>query len=308
MSAVYSMTGFASVDGVLTAEVASSPGRSFTVTVKSVNHRHLDLQVRVPTGFDALEPELRRAVKAGVKRGHVELTVTLEKNGSGASVQVDSALLEAYVRAFLEAAEQFGVKGEPDLNGLLRMPGVMSARVAPVDAAASRGAVLAAAEEAVGHLNEARAMEGASLADELRAGMARVGVLAEEARRLREGASAAAVERLRMRLAEMLGGAAYGISDERLLAEAALLVERGDVEEELVRLRTHIGRFMELLEAGGEVGRPLDFLLQELNREANTMLSKTGGAAAEAGLRLTEVGLAMKVELERAREQVQNLE
>jgi uncharacterized protein (TIGR00255 family) len=109
----------------------------------------------------------------------------------------------------------------------------------------------------------------------------------------------------------MLGEGSHGVgglSEERLLAEVALLVERGDVEEELVRLRTHVDRFIELLEGGGELGRQLDFLLQELNREANTMLSKTGGSAGETGLRLTELGLAMKVELERAREQVQNLE
>jgi uncharacterized protein (TIGR00255 family) len=297
------MTGFASVDGALVPS-----GRGFSLTVKSVNHRHLDLQIRVPSGFDAIESGLRKVVKGAVKRGHVELTLLIEKSGAGDSVHVDAVLLEAYVRAFLEAAEQFGIEGEPDLNGLLRMPGVMSARVVPVDVAAAEGPVLASAEEAVRRLNEGREAEGAALVAELRASMARVAAIAEEARRLREGVSAAAIERLRGRLAEMLGGTSYGVSDERLLAEAAMLVERGEIDEELVRLRTHVDRFVELLDKGGELGRQLDFLLQELNREANTMLSKTGGGAGEAGLRLTELGLAMKVELERAREQVQNLE
>ena len=301
MSVAYSMTGFASVDGVIGS-------RGFTLSLKGVNHRHLDLQVRVPAGFDGLEAGLRRVVKAGVRRGHVELTVFLEKGASGAAVQVDAGLLEAYVQAFLEAAERYGVKAEPDLNGLLRMPGVMSAGAAPVDVAGAEGAVMEAAARAVDRFNAVREGEGAALVAELRAGMGRVAEMAEEVRMLREGVRPAQVERLRARLGEMLAGSGAAVSEERILAEAALLVERGDVEEELVRLRTHVGRFVELLDAGGELGRPLDFLLQELNREANTMLSKTGGSAGEAGLRLTELGLAVKVELERAREQVQNLE
>jgi len=114
------------------------------------------------------------------------------------------------------------------------------------------------------------------------------------------------MERLRGRLRELLEGA--DLSEERVLTEAALLVERSDIDEENVRLMTHVGRFVAMLEEGGEVGKRMDFLLQELNREANTMLSKTGGAVGEQGLRITELGLAVKTEIERAREQVQNLE
>ncbi len=301
MNKAYSMTGFAIVDGVIES-------RKFSVTLKGVNHRHLDLQVRVPMGFDELEAGLRKVVKAGVRRGHVELALSLEKTGAVGAVQVDAVLLEAYVRAFLEAAEQFGVKGEPDLNGLLRMPGVMSAAAVQVDVAAAEALVMEAASRAVERFNQVREGEGAALAAELYAGMKRVAEMADQVRELREGVRTTQVERLRARLSEVLAGTAVAVSEERILAEAALLVERGDVEEELVRLRTHVGRFAELLDAGGELGRPLDFLLQELNREANTMLSKTGGSAGEAGLRLTELGLAIKVELERAREQVQNLE
>jgi uncharacterized protein (TIGR00255 family) len=298
LSEAKSMTGFASVEGTLAG------GRGFVVTVKSVNHRHLDLQVRMPVGFDALEAGLRSVVKAGVKRGHVELTILLEKGAGVGTVQVDEALLGAYVEAHRRAAERFGVAAEIDLNGLLRMPGVMSAGAVMVDVAEAEGAVMEAASRAVTRLNEVRTAEGTALVAELRAGMSRVLTMAEEVRTLREGVRMAQVDRLRGKLAEMLGEQ-YGVSDERLLTEAALLVERGDVEEELVRLRTHVERFNGLLDGGGELGRQLDFLLQELNREANTMLSKTGGSG---GLRLTELGLAMKVELERAREQVQNLE
>jgi uncharacterized protein (TIGR00255 family) len=139
----------------------------------------------------------------------------------------------------------------------------------------------------------------------------RLRALAEEAAELRTGAREAHYERLRTRIAELLKAdeaAAAQATDSRLLAEAALLVERSDIEEELVRLRAHIESFLEMLDAGGELGKRLDFLLQELNREANTMLSKTTGGDPGLGLRLTTLGLEMKAEIERAREQVQNLE
>ncbi len=292
------MTGFASVTGTL------DNGRGFSLTMKSVNHRHLDLSVRVPMGMDALEPALRKAVKAEVRRGHVELTLQFEKASAMAAVELDEGLLEAYMGAFRRAAEKHGVKQGPDLNGLLKMPGVMSAAVVQTDAGAVEAPVLAAMDELLRRFNAAREAEGGALAADLRAGMESLGRLTLEARALREGAAEAELTRLKAKLDELLGG--VNVSEERMLAEAAILVARGDVEEELVRLRTHLERFVELLDAGGEVGRPLDFLLQEINREANTLLSKTGGSGG--GLRLTEVGLEMKVGLERAREQVQNLE
>jgi uncharacterized protein (TIGR00255 family) len=294
------MTGFASVDR------SFDGGRGFGLTMKAVNHRHLDLSIRVPQGMDALEPALRRAVKAGVRRGHVELTVMFEKISASAVIELDEVLLEAYVTAFAQAAEHFGVKQEPDLNGLLRMPGVMSASVKAVHAGEVEAPVLAAMEELLAKFNAARAAEGLALAADLSAGMKALAALAGEAAELRAGVSAAEYARLKAKLEELLAGSS--VSEERLITEAALIAGRGDVEEELVRLRTHTQRFVELLDAGGEVGRQLDFLLQEMNREANTLLSKSGGNAGGAGMRLTEIGLEVKTVLERAREQVQNLE
>ena len=300
MSAVLSMTGFANVDASLEG------GRGFGLTMKSVNHRHLDLSIRVPMGMDALEPALRRAVKAEVRRGHVELTMNFEKLSAAAVVELDDALLDAYVTAFMQARERFGMAQEPDLNGLLRMPGVMSAAVKPMNAAEIEEAVLAATTEVLAKFNASREAEGAALAADLRAGMATLGTLATEARGLREGMATAEFARLKGKLDELLQGS--GVTEDRLVTEAALITARADVEEELVRLRTHIDRFIEILDGGGEVGRQLDFLLQEMNREANTLLSKSGGNSAADGLRLTEIGLEVKVGLERAREQVQNLE
>jgi len=297
---VMSMTGFASISGVVAG------GRSLALTIKSVNHRHLDLQLRVPMGLDALEPGLRKAVKAAVRRGHVELTVMLEKEAQAALVEWNEALVAAHVTAFRRAAERFGVTQEPDLNGILRMPGVLSSTSVAMDVSEMEAPVLAAMDDLLTRFNASRAVEGDSLAAELRAGMDRLAELTAEARELRVGVAAAEFTKLRARLKVLLDG--EGISEDRMMAEAALLATRSDVEEELVRLKTHVERFRELLEGGGELGRQLDYLLQEMVRESNTLMSKTGASSGDSGLRLTEVGLQMKVELERAREQVQNLE
>ena len=308
--AVYSMTGYAS------AQSATEDGLAFTLALKSVNHRFLDLSLRLPGDCDALEVALRRLIKERVRRGHVDATLHLERRAHepAAAIQLNRELLAAHMQVFHEAAKLHHFNVEPDLNELLRMPGVISseASAAAPDArgAALEAAVMALAPSLLDQLNQMRAAEGATLAAELRAEMLRLRALAEEAAELRAGAREAHFERLRTRIGELLkADAANGeVSDSRLLAEAALLVERSDIEEELVRLRTHIESFLEMLGAGGELGKRLDFLLQELNREANTMLSKTTGGDPGIGLRLTTLGLEMKAEIERAREQVQNLE
>lgn len=297
---ILSMTGFAGMSGVVAG------ARSLAMTVKSVNHRHLDLQVRVPMGLDALEPGIRKAVKAAVRRGHVELTCTLEKETQSLTMEWNEALVAAYISAFRRAAERFGVTQEPDLNGILRMPGVLSSSSVTMDVGEMEAPALKAVEALLDKFNASRALEGESLAIELRAGMERLSTLTSEARELRVGVAAAELTKLKGRLKVLLEG--EGISEDRMLAEAALLATRSDVEEELVRLKTHVERFCELLDGGGELGRQLDFLLQEMNREANTLMSKTGSSSGDNGLRLTEVGLQMKVELERAREQIQNIE
>jgi uncharacterized protein (TIGR00255 family) len=294
------MTGFASLSGVVAG------GRSLAITVKSVNHRHLDLQIRVPMGLDALEPGIRKVIKAAVRRGHVELTCMLEKESQSVAIDWNEALVTAHIAAFRKAAERFGISQEPDLNGILRMPGVLSSSSVTVDVSEMEAPALTAVEELLERFNAARALEGESLAAELRAGMERLALLTAEARELRVGVAAAEFAKLKARLRLLIEG--DSVSEERLLAEAALLATRSDVEEELVRLKTHVERFLELLDGGGELGRQLDFLLQEMNREANTLMSKTGSSSGDNGLRLTELGLQMKVELERAREQVQNLE
>ncbi len=301
MSAVYSMTGYANLRGSVREQLA------FTLTIKSVNHRFLDLQFRLPSSCDGLEAQMRRILKEKLCRGHVDVTLQMERR-TNVQIQLNAGLLDAYVRAFREASALHGFTGEPDMNAMLRIPGLMSAESSMSEEALQGldAAVLPLLDELVAKLNEGRAQEGAALATELRSSMSRLQAYAEEVAGLRSGVREALFERLRTRLAELLQGAS--VSEERLLAEAAVLAEKSDVEEEIVRLRTHVDHFLSLLHAGGEPGKRLDFLLQELNREANTMLSKTSGASGVNSLRITELGLEMKAEIEKAREQVQNLE
>jgi uncharacterized protein (TIGR00255 family) len=301
LSELYSMTGYASVRGSV------QNGVGFTLTMKSVNHRFLDLHLRLPSQCDGLEAQLRKVLKESLRRGHVEVTLQVERRANS-EIQLNSGLLEAYVQAFREAAKLHGLASEPDLNAMLRVPGVMSAEnaVGADEVAGLDAAVLSQVLPLVDKLNEVRAQEGASLAAELRGSMTRLGIAAEEMAGLRNGVREVQFERLRVRLAELTQGVT--VSEERLLTEAAVLAEKSDIEEEIVRLRTHVDRFVSMLDEGGELGKRLDFLLQELSREANTMLSKTSGASGGNSLRITELGLEMKAEIEKAREQVQNLE
>jgi len=275
--------------------------------MKSVNHRFLDLNLRLPSSCDGLEMQMRRMLKESLRRGHVDVTLQVERRAS-AEVQLNADLLGAYLKAFREAAAVHGVAGEPDLSAMLRIPGVMSVEtsVGAEETPELDAAVMAAIPGLVEKLNEVREQEGATLVAELRASMLRLRTFAAEMAGLRNGVREAQFERLRARLAELTQGVA--VSEERVLTEAAVLAEKSDIEEEIVRLRTHVDRFVALLDEGGELGKRLDFLLQELNREANTMLSKTSGATGENSLRITELGLEMKAEIEKAREQVQNLE
>ncbi len=298
---ICSMTGFASV------RAETPAGEPFTLTLKGVNHRFLDLHLRLPHGWERTETEMRAALKQRLRRGHVEVTLQMEAR-AGATARLNREVLESFVAAFREANQACGLHSEPDLNVLLRLPGVMDAEVGPNRSGEPEGgsAVREAFADALQRFEQTRSEEGAALEAVLRMGMARMAQHAGEIARLREEVRPAHAERLRERLEELLQGAA--IPPERLLAEAALLADRSDIEEEIVRLQAHGQRFLAMLDSGGELGKRLDFLLQEMNRESNTLLSKTGGASGPESLRITDLGLEMKVEIERAREQVQNLE
>ena len=311
-----SMTGFAQVKGELAIQnenggpptaLASPPtnnsGRiAFSLALKSVNHRFLDLHFRLPAGSESLEMQLRRMLKEKIARGHVEVTLSLERANTE-TLALNRPLVSAYISAFRAAANEFGLAAEPDLNTILRIPGALDSAGNP-DMSALEAAVMARIGEVLGQLNEMREQEGRSIEQELRQRMAHLCEAVRIVQQHRRTSLQGYLERLQLRLQELLGSSA---DRDRVLQEAALLVDRSDIQEEIVRLENHVQHFLGLLDEGAEVGKKLDFLLQEMNREANTLLSKTSGLAGDA-LKITEAGLAMKAEIEKSREQVQNLE
>jgi len=296
---VRSMTGFARVR-------KTTPEGEIVVSLKSVNHRGLDLHFHMPIELDALENDVRGVLKSGLARGHVQIHVTFTRTHGEGKAPVNWTLLDAYMAAFGEARERYGLEGAPDLNAALRVPGVLSANGEEQEAGeAVAKAVLEATAEAVTSLNTFREREGAATAQEMRQRCGNIGSLVTRMEAIREGAVPAFQKRLREKLADLLHGA--GIEPQRLAQEAAVLADRSDISEELVRLRTHAAQLDVILAGDGEVGKRLDFLLQEMNRESNTVLSKTGGLG-DLGLTITELALAAKSEIDKIREQSLNLE
>lgn len=293
------MTGFARMSGRVSDALA------WTLTLKSVNHRFLDLHMRMPAGTESLEMRLRRILKEKLIRGHLELTLSLDRSGA-MNAHFDKRLLQGYLAAFRSAAAENGLEQQPDLNVLFRLPGVLTgeARSSEEEMLVLERDVEARADALIEALNSMRTREGGALARQLASGMERLQVSVTQVGMLREEVQKSYFERISQRLSGLLNGP---LEHDRILQEAAILAERSDVEEEVTRLLTHIRHFDSLLEEGGELGKKLDFLLQEMNREANTLLSKTGGVSGN-GQTITELGLGMKSEIEKAREQVQNLE
>jgi uncharacterized protein (TIGR00255 family) len=236
----------------------------------------------------------------------VEVMLSVDRN----AMQVagyNRELVSGYLAAFNAARDEYRLEGQPDLNGILRLPGALQ-----TDNRGNADEELAALAESVqqqivpllGQLKTMRAREGESLEAILKASLDRLSEAVEGVALLRPEVEQRYQERLTQRLTAATG---TEFNRQRLLEEVAVLVDRSDVAEELARMTTHIGHFRELLASSGEVGKKLDFLLQEMNREANTLLSKTGGVGGK-GTRITELGLAMKAEIEKAREQIQNVE
>src|SRR5580658_2063830 len=295
---LYSMTGFAQV------QVRVSPQLGYTMSLKSVNHRFLDLQFRLPSGLDGLEMELRKLLKEALLRGHVELTLSVERT-SQQKAGYNRELIAGYLAAFDEARREHGLAGEPDLNAALRLPGALQTDDRGEDHLAQLAAsVLEQIGPLLEKLKSMRAREGEALEAVLNGTLDRLAEATAGVAALRPEIEKRYQERLAQRLMAATGPE---FNQQRLLEEVAVLVERSDVSEELARMTAHIEHFRELLNSGGEAGKKLDFLLQEMNREANTLLSKTGGVSGK-GTRVTELGLAMKAEIEKTREQIQNLE
>jgi uncharacterized protein (TIGR00255 family) len=309
MKAAVAPTGIRSMTGFAQARVERD-GRSLRINLRSVNHRFLDLHLRMPDGFEVFESRVRQAIRNRVRRGHVDVNVYYEPAGP-AAVEVNHEVAEAYLKAVEELRRQYGVKTEPDLIALFRLPGVVAApggasELQNEQAQERLGAQLETClGQALGGLETARRSEGQTLATEMQGILSRIAGKTAEIESLTERVRPAFARRLESRLNELLKG--VQVDPSRLAQEAALLAERSDVSEELARLRSHVEQFHQLLASAGEVGKKLDFLLQEMQREANTLLSKTPGVETE-GLAITGLALEVKSDIEKLREQAQNVE
>lgn len=294
-----SMTGYAQAH-------ALENGWSLRVSLRSVNHRFLDLHLRVPEGFEPLEPAMRKIVRERLRRGHVDLTVQYEMAGPSA-VGVNQEVAAAYMRAVKELREKFAMHSEPDIAGILRLPGVIGAPVASIENEMERleAAITKCLSDALDKLDNMREQEAGHLREEMAARLTAMRNLVARMEKLAERVRPAFAKRLETRLKELLGE--NPVDPARLAQEAAIAAERSDVAEELARLRSHVQQFEALLAGASDVGKKMDFLLQEMQREANTTLSKTPGSEAE-GLEMTQIGLELKSEIEKLREQVQNIE
>jgi uncharacterized protein (TIGR00255 family) len=293
---IRSMTGFGSAG-------LDTEGMRAAVSARSVNHRYLDVTLHVPRRLQPLEAEIRDAVSRVVRRGRVELSVQASlADGAPERVVASRPLVASLVRTLRDMQNEFGLEGGVSVSDLVRFPGALErAEAAPAVSDDVRAAVLGLVGKALEDLEAMRRAEGGRLREDLERALAAIEQTAEaieeRARQTRELRKADLVEKVRTVLAEL------GLDESRLYQEAVRAVERHDVAEEIQRLRSHVTMARELLTAeGAPAGKRLDFLAQELLREANTVGSKTADAA------LVRVVVELKAEVERLREQVQNVE
>ena len=301
---VRSMTGFARVH-------RAGLGGDLILSIKGVNHRGLDLHFHLPPEFDALEPAIRARIKPLVGRGHLLVVVNYTRTaGEGQSAPVlNRPLFASWLAAFREASSAAGSDALPDIASALRMPGMLqtvsNGSAAPAITEDAEPLVLAALDEALQAFNAEREREGTALREEIEGRCRNLQDLTVRMEAIRGTATVVFQKRLREHLAELLKNS--NVEPQRIVQEAAILADRSDISEEIVRLKTHATQLDDLLAAQGEKGKRLDFLLQEMNREANTILSKTGGLG-DTGLTITDLALAAKSEIDKIREQSLNVE
>ena len=293
------MTGYARLRKML-------PAGELTVTVKSVNHRSLDMHFHLPEDIDFVEPSMRAVLRERLTRGHIDIRASFVRVEQQGDSGLNIPLFHAYRNALKQAAGQMRApEPEPDLNSLLRLPGMVQITQDVEPDAEFESRVLEVLREAADLLDNFRVREGRQIADVILRHNRDIQQHAAEMEEIRSRAVPALQARLTERLRELLRGVA--LDPQRLAQEVALLVDRSDVGAEIERLKIHSAHLSDLLVRGGEVGKRLDFLLQEMNRESNTVLSKTNGIG-ELGLKMTELALSAKADIEKIREHALNLE
>jgi TIGR00255 family protein len=290
---IKSMTGFGQ---------GSAEGDAFKVRVdiRSVNNRFLDVHVRLPQEFASLELTVKKQAQAALHRGRVDITIAVEQMKE-AAFQINRPMVAGYLAALGEMKREFGLEGEPSLELIAKLPGALqvSQDVSQLDEALAAG-IVAAVSQALVALSEMRLVEGQELATELKSRLDMIDkqlpMIESEAARL----PGIYRERLQRRLQEIQTGAQ--VDETRLAQEAIMLADRSDISEEITRLKSHITQMREVVHADEEVGKRIDFILQEMNREANTILSKASDIA------ISDAAIIIKTEVEKMREQGQNVE
>lgn len=289
-----SMTGYGKAeykDGVI----------ALTVEAKSVNNRFLDFNPKYPRIFTALDDVIRRTVSNKVKRGKLDLFINFEKQGENAvSLKVDSDLAKAYILAAKEISKKTGVKNDYKVTSLMKLPDIVKQQQDDLDLEAFTPILISTIESALDNLNSMRDYEGEKLKGDLLFRVSTIETLVSE---IKKHAPKVA-EEYRVKLIERVKEALQGVQvdENRLLQEVAIFADKSNIDEELTRLNSHVSQFRKICESEGEIGKKLDFLVQEFNREANTVCSKSND------INITDNALALKCEIEKVREQIQNIE
>ena len=290
---IKSMTGYGRAVQVFS-------GLEITAEIRAVNNRYLDCTVKLPRLYSYAEDPIKQRVKASVARGKVDVLFTIaHPAGTDATVQLNRPVVEGYLRAMGELVREYGVRDDIAVSTLARLPDVFTLAEPEKDEEAQAAALLAAAENALAQFNAMRTAEGAALEADLRARSKTILDLVSQVEARSPQAVAEYREKLEARMQEILAGA---VDENRILTEAAIYADKVAVDEETVRLRSHLKQMDAMLTAGGTIGRKLDFLVQEMNRETNTIGSKCSDLA------LSQIVVEIKAELEKIREQIQNIE
>lgn len=291
---ISSMTGFG-------AGHSRSGESEFSIELRAVNHKFCEVKLRMPFELNALESELVRHIRERVARGAIEVSIKRPKaTRSNVSLVVDHRLARDYLAAISDLSRELSVKGEIDIRALAQVEGVVSFETQPVDLDVLRADLFAALDEALDALQAMRRREGEALRSDLERRLAFIRRQVSEVRLL----TPRTIERYRQRLDERIAELTRGMAldPQRLAQEVALFADRVDIAEELTRLDVHLNAFDKLLSGGGPVGRRMDFLIQEINREVNTIGSKSQSADVAQNV------VSLKAEIERIREQIQNIE
>ena len=291
---IKSMTGYGRA-------VETVNGREFTVELRSVNNRYLDCTVKLPRSLSFAEEAVKQAVKASVSRGKVDVFITVKsENTDDTKISLNTAVVEGYLAAMRQMVDTYGVKDDISVSTLSRMNDVFTVEKPEVDEQQLKADLMGVLEQALAGYDAMRCTEGAALDQDLRN---RGETILELVSQVEAGNAQTVIDyraRLENKLKEVLANT--NIDESRILTEAAIFADKVAVDEETVRLRSHLQQMNTMLSGGGAVGRKLDFLLQEMNREANTIGSKC------TDVRLARIVVDIKAELEKIREQTQNIE